>query len=416
MNLTRLSAALALLFWAQVTTAQDDDFSTESTSDGVATLQHGDGLQIRFPGDGFVLGIGGLAQPGLQWTAMDADSTGTLGTYVRRSYLTIEATDEERRLDFLLRADFSQALPLLDAYVQWRASEHLTLRAGQFQQIANNREMLFYEGALNFPNRSLLSETFAGLGREFGLAVMGEWGAADGLLVRPAVSVTSGDGANSFGSLSNDPDLGGLKWSGRFDVLPFGDFDVESAVDFQREEQPKVAIGLATSYNIGASGAVGESHGDWYIYDEAGRHQLPNYLKNHVDLLVKWRGATLLAEYVNAAAYGLDGAFTDASLGTLLLPTQISTYLMLGNAFNVQAGYALPNGWAIDARLARTYPEFAADNANSLLQVADAFGGCVTWYRNEQALKIQLAADYFNYPDVPVANGWRASVQTQFLF
>jgi len=395
--------------------AQEDDFSVDAPS-GVATLVHGDGLEIRFEADEFVFGIGGMAQPGFQWGRQDLDSTGTLGTYIRRSYLDLHATDEKRNLDFLIRADFSQELPLLDAFVQWRPSKHWTLRMGQFQQIANNREMVFFEGDLNFPTRSLLSQLFAERGREFGLAVMGAWGEPDGWTVRPAVSVTTGDGANSFGSLSNDPDLGGMKWSGRLDVLPFGDFDASSAVDFVREPTLKLALGLATSVNIGASGAVGESHGDWLIYDEAGRHQLPNYLKNHVDLLMKWRGATVLAEYVNAAAYGLDGAFTNPSLGTLLLPTQISTYLVLGNAFNVQAGYVLNNGLALDARLSRTYPEFAADNSASLLQVADALGGCLTWYRNAQALKIQLAADYFNYPDVPMLNGWQASVQTQFRF
>lgn len=418
MNL-RLINRLALLALAGSTAltsfAQDDEFS-EAPSEGLVRARHGEGISIAFPDEQFTFALEGLAQPGIRVSALETDSTAAFGTYVRRAYLTFHAKDDARGLEAVVRGDFTQTSPLLDAYIGYQVSDHVALRAGQFQQPANPREMLFYEGNLAMPERSILSRFYTATGREFGLAVMGNFGASDGFIVRPTLAITSGDGINSFGSLSNDPDLGGLKYSGRLDLLPFGDFDTESAVDFERSESPRLAIGLATSYNDGASGPTGESHGDWQLYDATGASQLPGYLKNVVDVLAKFKGATLLAEYVNAAAYNLDGAYTSAALGTLLMPTEISTLLMLGNAYNVEAGYLFESGWSIDARFGQTFPEFAADQPSSLLQVVDALGGCVTWHVNDQALKLQLSGDYLNYPDVPTLSGWVWAFQTQVQF
>ena len=314
----------------------------------------------------------------------------------------------------LVRANYIASTPLLDAYINYAVNDWLSIRTGQFQNPSNNREMQFYEGHLAMPDRSLLSRTFVETGREFGLSLTGSFGSAESFMVEPSLAVTSGDGINSFGSLSNDPDKGGVKFGGRLDVYPFGQFDATSASDFERNETPKAVIGWATNYNMGASGPVGESHGEWLIFDENGQEQLPHYLKNHIDLLAKWKGASLLAEYTNAAAYQLDGAYTSASLGTLLMPTEISQYLMLGNAFNIQGGYLLKNGLQLDVRFGQTFPEF--DQGSSLLEVIDAIGGCLTWHVAEHALKLQASAEYLNFQERPQANGWTAAFQTQFLF
>ena len=42
-----------------------------------------------------------------------------------------------------------------------------------------------------------------------------------GIGLSPKISVTTGDGKNSFGVLSNDVDNGGLKYGGRIDFYPF---------------------------------------------------------------------------------------------------------------------------------------------------------------------------------------------------
>lgn len=394
-------------------TAQEEDF-VGGEADFSATFRKGQGLEVGFPGSGYLFGFAGLAQPGVNLSRLDADTTLALGTYTRRAYLTFKASDLERGIDVLVRANYIASNPLLDAYINYAVNDWLSIRTGQFQNPSNNREMQFYEGHLAMPDRSLLSRTFVETGREFGLSLTGSFGSAESFMVEPSLAVTSGDGINSFGSLSNDPDKGGVKFGGRLDVYPFGQFDATSASDFERNETPKAVIGWATNYNMGASGPVGESHGEWLIFDETGQEQLPHYLKNHIDLLAKWKGASLLAEYTNAAAYQLDGAYTSASLGTLLMPTEISQYLMLGNAFNIQGGYLLKNGLQLDVRFGQTFPEF--DQGSSLLEVIDAIGGCLTWHVAEHALKLQASAEYLNFQERPQANGWTAAFQTQFLF
>ena len=394
-------------------TAQEEDF-VGGEADFSATFRKGQGLEVGFPSSGYLFGFTGLAQPGMSLSRLDADTTFSLGTYTRRAYLTFKASDLERGIDVLVRANYIASTPLLDAYINYAVNDWLSIRTGQFQNPSNNREMQFYEGHLAMPDRSLLSRTFVETGREFGLSLTGSFGSAESFMVEPSLAVTSGDGINSFGSLSNDPDKGGVKFGGRLDVYPFGQFDATSASDFERNETPKAVIGWATNYNMGASGPVGESHGEWLIFDENGQEQLPHYLKNHIDLLAKWKGASLLAEYTNAAAYQLDGAYTSASLGTLLMPTEISQYLMLGNAFNIQGGYLLKNGLQLDVRFGQTFPEF--DQGSSLLEVIDAIGGCLTWHVAEHALKLQASAEYLNFQERPQANGWTAAFQTQFLF
>ena len=394
-------------------TAQEEDF-VGGEADFSATFRKGQGLEVGFPGSGYLFGFAGLAQPGVNLSRLDADTTLALGTYTRRAYLTFKASDLERGIDVLVRANYIASNPLLDAYINYAVNDWLSIRTGQFQNPSNNREMQFYEGHLAMPDRSLLSRTFVETGREFGLSLTGSFGSAESFMVEPSLAVTSGDGINSFGSLSNDPDKGGVKFGGRLDVYPFGQFDATSASDFERNETPKAVIGWATNYNMGASGPVGESHGEWLIFDDNGKEQLPHYLKNHIDLLAKWKGASLLAEYTNAAAYQLDGAYTSASLGTLLMPTEISQYLMLGNAFNIQGGYLLKNGLQLDVRFGQTFPEF--DQSSSLLEVIDAIGGCLTWHVAEHALKLQASAEYLNFQERPQANGWTAAFQTQFLF
>jgi hypothetical protein len=405
--------AISSCFFTSRATAQEEDFIGGET-DFSATFRKGQGLEVGFPSSGYVFGFAGLAQPGMNVSQSDADTAFALGTYTRRAYLTFKASDRKHGVDVLVRANYIASTPLLDAYINYTVNDWLSIRTGQFQNPSNNREMQFYEGHLAMPERSLLSRTFSDTGREFGLSIAGSFGNTESFMIRPVLAITSGDGINSFGSLSNDPDKGGIKFGGRMDIYPFGDFDATSASDFERNEKPKAVIGWASNYNMGASGPVGESHGEWLIFDENGKEQLPHYLKNNIDILAKWKGASLLAEFTNAAAYQLDGAFTSASLGTLLLPTEISRYLMLGNAYNIQAGYLMKNGLQIDARLGQTFPEF--DGSGSVLEVIDAIGGCLTWHVAEHALKLQLSGEYLNYQNRPEANGWTAAFQTQFLF
>ena len=81
------------------------------------------------------------------------------------------------------------------------------------------------------------------------------------------------------------------------------------------------------------------------IYNNAlGRNQLPDYRQLYSDILVKYKGFSILGEYVISIATNLNGTFTDVSAVSELATSQISEYLALGSSFNVQVGYVTKSG------------------------------------------------------------------------
>ena len=91
------------------------------------------------------------------------------------------------------------------------------------------------------------------------------------------------------------------------------------------------------------------------------------------------------------------------SSGSLLLePTQISQYLVLGNAFNLQAGYLFKSDWSLDLKYGRSYYEF--EKVNSILQNYDSMGAGITKYFSNRAVKAQLLASYVNFPEISQNN------------
>ena len=156
-------------------------------------------------------------------------------------------------------------------------------------------------------------------------------------------------------------------------------------------------IGSSSSLNIGASHIVGEGHyneelnleGTFVLTDaENGENILPNYLKNNMDLILKYRGFNLLAEYVNTAAYNLKGTTLDT--------TEISEKLILGNAYNIQIGYLFKSNFSVDLKYGRSFKEFKF-NKNSVLGNYDSMGVGVTKYFSERAIKVQAMARYLNF-------------------
>ncbi|MDA0303286.1 MAG: hypothetical protein O3B45_02930 [Bacteroidetes bacterium] len=401
---------------AHVLWAQSEDEDLERASDGSAELSLGDGLEVSFSDGMYTFGLGGLLQPVVNLSQVESGDL-ERSFYIQRSYIEFSASDREKGVSFLIRSDFAAERPLLDAYMVAQINNVFTATIGQFQSIANNREMLFFEGDLAMLNRSMVSTAFAQTGREFGVAVKADLSLGKARLV-PMLSVTSGDGMNSFGLLSNDVDRGGLKYGGRLDVYPFGRFSEGNEMtgfDLIGESTPKLVLGGASSWNDGASGPVGESHGAFGLYTVDGQDQLPQYLKNYVDAMLKWKRATLLVEYVNAAAYNLQGAYTNPANGESLVSEQISEYLVLGNAYQAQLGVTIDGKWAVNGRFSQSFPEFES-NEESVLETVDAVGACLTWFNRGNAMKVQLGGDYLNYFNTPAKNGWSGQVLVQLQF
>ncbi len=389
----------------------------------------GSGILFNFDDSSHLFKIGGMAQPRFLYKKFDDIAKNTQNFFgVKRAYFNLEGILNNGLFSFLIQTNFSEVYPLLDAWAGYHPTKNISIYFGQKQSPFNNHSMQMMEYNLQFASRSNLSQVFSQTGREFGLFIESDFSVGS-FGVKPSLGITSGDGINSFGVMSNDIDKGGLKYGGRLNLYPFGFFSNDNEKlghDIFKEQSLKLMIGAASSLNIGASHSVGEGHylepepgfnapsETFVFYNSLGENRFPNYLKNYLDLLLKYKGFNLLVEYVNTAAYKLQGSYTNAAVTVYLEPTQISNYLVLGNAYNIQAGYLFKNDWSLDAKWGQSFKEFG--NINSLLINYDSMGAGLTKYFSNRAVKTQLMATYYNFLNFPDQNQFSIECVFQVKF
>jgi hypothetical protein len=356
-----------------------------------ASFELGSGLTFNFNEGDYQFKLGGMIQPSFAY-----EQTGDLDPdyfmNAKRSYFNISGRAVKEKVSFLLQTDFSLSSPLLDAWIAFHPTEDFNITFGQKQTIANNREMQVMETFLQFPDRSLLSTSLSNTGREFGLYLDYTLRIGNMAFV-PQVAATSGDGRNSFGADSRDVDLGGFKYAGRLDFYPLGMFTKGNdnlVADLMHEENVKLVLGGAVSFNDGASNAVGAGHGDFLLYNLEGAQQLPDYRQLYGDVLLKYKGFSFLGEYAIASATNLAGTYVDIAGINLIDATEISEYLALGSALNVQLGYVTKSGYAADLSYSATTPEFEG-NASSQLRDRNAVRVGLSKYFKDNDLKLQTA-------------------------
>lgn len=303
----------------------------ESEEKNAASFKLGTGLNFSFNQGNYQFNFGGFVTPTYSYSkvsGLDAENKFN----ARNAFLILSGKAVKEKVSFLVQTDYSQSQPLLDAWLAYHPTNNITITFGQKQTFVNNREMTYREDRLQFTDRSLLSQTLSNTGREFGMFVESKFKVGDQFGIAPMVAVTSGDGRNSFGSDSRDSDLGGIKIGGRLDVYPLGYFTEGNnlfSADLAHEQKLKFVIGAAFSKNTGASNAVGEGHGDFFLFDVNGNDNLPDYSQVYIDLLLKYKGFSLSAEYANASADGLDLMYTDEAATQILAPQQISEFLVI---------------------------------------------------------------------------------------
>jgi hypothetical protein len=362
-----------------------------------ATFELGEGLVFSLNNGDYTFKLGGMIQPTISFIK-DSTSDADYLFNARRTYFNIGGKAKNEKLEFLIQTDFSLSSPLLDAWVSYQPHKTVKITMGQKQTIANNREMMLMEDQLQSIDRSILSTVYSNTGREFGVFIESKFDLA-GILLAPQIALTSGDGRNSFGTSSLDPDAGGFKYAARLDVCPFGDFkkgNDKQVADLYREESPKLVLGAAASYNDGASETTGEGHNELALYNFRGELQLPDYRQVYGDLLFKYKGFSFLGEYGVATAKGLEGAYINETATVNLVPRQISELLSLGTGMNLQAGYVTASGYGADIRYASVAPEFDT-NAASLVSNVTATSLGVTKYIKQNSLKLNASVTSYDF-------------------
>jgi len=285
---------------------------------------------------------------------------------LRRFRLRLTGDAEKYKIDYRFQVDLSgsgevgdeQSELLLDAWVRYSITKRTRITFGQRATPTDNRELYMGSHTLQLVERSRLTSAFASI-REFGIFLEGSYKLGPIAYIKPSVAITNGDGLNIYSS-----DFGGLKYGGRLDFLPFGlftRFGQFRQVDMVRENAPKLVVGGTYSVNNGMSSRRGRTSGSILYLDDLNNLTLPDYTKYGVDFLFKYRGFSMLGEFAGSSAnvpknitqrVRNDGSTSRALEvdGVQDVENYIKGRMMLGKAFNIQAGYLFKNLWSLDGR------------------------------------------------------------------
>ena len=312
--------------------------------------------------------------------------TGESAFLIRRARLKFDGYAYSPKLKYKLQlglanrdmsgvSEFTRNTPrfILDAVVMWNFYENFELWVGQ-TKLPGNREQLISSGSLETVDRSLVNSNF-NLGREMGVQLHHKTSLGGDFLLKEAVSISQGEGRNITSA-----NLGGHMYMGRLEFLPFGDFEAYSGADFEREESPKLAVGLSYSFNNDA--VQTESNAGDYMLTDAGFFQT-DISTLFVDAMFKYRGFSLMGEYGNRTA---DEAFARNTDGTLT-----GDVVNIGNGFNIQAGYLFPKDFQVVGRYTTIDPDATISDV-----VQDQYTLTLSKYIAKHKLKVQTDLSYTN--------------------
>jgi phosphate-selective porin OprO and OprP len=214
---------------------------------------------------------------------------------------------------------------VLDAVLKYKVSRNTEFWFGQ-TKLPGNRERVISSQNLQFVDRSMVNALY-NLDRDLGLQLHHKFKIGQ-VVVKDKYAIALGQGRNITMS-----DTGGFSYTGRLEVLPFGEFTDKGDYfdsDLAREQTPKLSIGAGYSYN---DGAIREG-GELGSFLEESR-DLKTFF---ADLMLKYRGWSLTSEYMDKQA-------TD---NPILVDK--TNFFQTGYGWNIQSGYLFRNNFEVAGR------------------------------------------------------------------
>lgn len=407
-NLKRiLTLSVLLLLVVEYSNAQEIE---------LGKYKFGEGLNFHGKDKNYNFEISGYLQPSSESRKYldNDDATFYNRMRMRRARLQFSGNSKKEKISYRLQLDLTGGgegdVPIgglvYDAWVAYDVTKRIKLSFGQKATSTDNRELGMRSSTIQLAERSPISGAFASI-REFGVFAESTYKISKESYIKPEIAITNGDGINVF-----DKDHGGLKYGGRIDYLPFGlfnNFGQYRQADLVRELTPKFVIGAYYSYNVGISDRRGSQSGTILYLDNQNKELLPDYVKCGVDFLFKYRGFSLLGEYVNASArvpsgitkrVRVDGttATTFTVNGLQDVENYVKGRMMVGEGYNLQSGYVFKNLFSIDGRVSYLKPE-----TNSFLNNGTYYNrsnyytlGITKYLARNYGAKIQLDCTYIN--------------------
>ena len=264
---------------------------------------------------------------------------------------------------------------LRDAVIFYKPTRNLELGMG-LTKLPGNRQRVISSGEQQFADRSLSNATF-NLDRDAGVFVYYRNKFKGGVRYNLMGAISTGKGRNF------DVSNAGLAYTGKVELLPFGDFTLRGDYfegDWVREKSPKLSIAAAYSFNedaVRAGGQIGEK-----LY---GISDINTFIS---DILFKYSGFALYAEYIKR----------DASNPLTYNADNDLRYVYEGTGLNIQASYMLPVYLEFAARYTAITPDKELEVATTATrQYTLAATRYVRWHR------VKLQAD-LTYQDVLLKN------------
>lgn len=214
---------------------------------------------------------------------------------------------------------------VLDAVLKYALSNNTEVWFGQ-TKLPGNRERVISSQALQFVDRSLVNGLYT-LDRDIGLQLHHKFNIG-AVVIKDKYAVSLGQGRNITIS-----DTGGFSYTGRLEVLPFGEFTDKGDyfdADLVREKSPKLSLAAGYSYNDDAERKNGELGA---FFKET--RDLKTFI---ADAMLKYNGWSVTSEYMNKK-----------SSGTPLLKDS-SNFFQTGSGFNIQSGYLFKNNFEVAGR------------------------------------------------------------------
>lgn len=230
---------------------------------------------------------------------------------------------------------------IYDAVIKWNFFQEFELWAGQ-AKLPGNRERVISSGNLQLIDRSRLNALF-NIDRDLGVQLHHHFNPSENFVIREIVAVSQGEGRNVITG-----NLGGLQYTSRVEILPFGEFTKKGDYiggDIYREKTPKLSIGATYDYNVDA--VKTRSNQGSYMENDIGYFET-NISTVFVDAMFKYNGFSFMGEYSyrdaeNPIAENSDGTFTDQEVYT-------------GQGLNFQGGYIFKSNWEIAGRYTAIMP------------------------------------------------------------
>jgi len=261
--------------------------------------------------------------------------------------------------------------PIFDAYVDWKIHRDFNVRAGQFF-VPFDRLRTVRESALQMADRPVPVGELT-LDRDVGITLYSDEFLGDRSPVAWRVSVFGGGGTNL--TLGKEP---GALVVGRLELRPLGAIDDDSEGDLERRRRPGVALGGAFAANINTN-RLRSTTGATFAGGTT------DYLHAAADLVFKWRGFALEAEYLWKRASNDEIRSTDEEGAPLTEFTRSAQ----GTVF--QASYAFDPPFEIVGRFSRLYA-FGGTDPKLVSEVdsrGQELGVGLNYYFNKHRMKLQ---------------------------